>query len=210
MTQVHHIKKAKEHFYQVSVHIYHNGKESAIVNSYVYLLGMLLNSNGKCLHTQKRLAMSSLINSLKQLYVTKEQQMYLFDSMVGSVLGYASEIWGFHRARSIDFLMIPIFQNVVMSIIMQRKMTQVHHIKKAKEHFYQVSVHIYKNDCAESQCFLNGILKLNQIRQKLSFSEMAGDLLRNIFIITEKNQPLLIHMFILQKRLCRKSMLLAR
>jgi hypothetical protein len=36
--------------------------------------------------------------------LTKEQQMYLFDSMVGSVLGYASEIWGFHRARSIDFL----------------------------------------------------------------------------------------------------------
>jgi hypothetical protein len=71
---------------------------------------MLLNSNGKCLHTQKRLAqqggktMSSLINSLKQLYVTKEQQMYLFDSMVGSVLGYASEIWGFHRARDIDFM----------------------------------------------------------------------------------------------------------
>jgi Holliday junction resolvase RusA-like endonuclease len=26
---------------------------------------------------------------------------------------------------------------------------QVHHIKKAKEHFYQVSVHIYKNDCAD-------------------------------------------------------------
>jgi hypothetical protein len=65
---------------------------------------MLLNSNGKCLHTQKRLAMSSLINSLKQLYVTKEQQMYLFDSMVGSVLGYASEIWGFHRARGTDFI----------------------------------------------------------------------------------------------------------
>ena len=87
----------------VKEHFYHNGKESAIVNSYVYL-GMLLNSNGKCLHTQKRLAMSSLINSLKQLYVTKEHQMYLFDSMVESVLGYASEIWGFHRARSIDFL----------------------------------------------------------------------------------------------------------
>ena len=75
----------------VKEHFYYNGKESAIVNSYVYL-GMLLNSNGKCLHTRKRLAqqggktMSSLINSLKQLYVTKEQQMYLFDSMVGSVL----------------------------------------------------------------------------------------------------------------------------
>ena len=54
----------------------------------------------KCLHTQKRLAMSSL-NSLKQLYVAKVQHMHLFDSMVGSVLGYASEIWGFHRARDL-------------------------------------------------------------------------------------------------------------
>ena len=59
---------------------------------------MLLNSNGKFLQTQKRLAqqggkaMSSLINSLKQLYVTKEQQMYFFDSMVGSVLGYIRDM----------------------------------------------------------------------------------------------------------------------
>ena len=48
--------------------------------------------------------MSSLINSLKQLYVSKEQHIYLFDSMVGSVLGYVSEIWGFRRARDIDFI----------------------------------------------------------------------------------------------------------
>lgn len=82
----------------VKEHFYYNGKESAIVNSYVYL-GMLLISNGKCLHTQKRLVMSSLINSLKQLYVTKEQHMYLFDSMDGSVLGYASEIWGFSSCK---------------------------------------------------------------------------------------------------------------
>ena len=48
--------------------------------------------------------MPSIINYVKQLYVTKEQQMYLFDSMVGSVVGYASEIWDFHRARDIDFM----------------------------------------------------------------------------------------------------------
>ena len=82
----------------VKEHFYYNGKESATVNLYVYL-GMLLHLNGKCLHTQKRLAMSSLIKSLKQLYVTKEQHMPLFDSMVGSVLGYASEIWGFSSCK---------------------------------------------------------------------------------------------------------------
>jgi len=54
----------------VKEHFYYSGKELDIVNSYVYL-GMLLNSNGKFLQTQKRLAqqggkaMSSLINSLK-------------------------------------------------------------------------------------------------------------------------------------------------
>ena len=48
--------------------------------------------------------MSSLMNSLKQFFITPEEQMFLFDSMVGSILGYASEIWGFHRAKDIELI----------------------------------------------------------------------------------------------------------
>jgi hypothetical protein len=68
---------------------------------------MLLHYNGKFLQTEKRLsqqgarALSSLMNSLKSVYISTEQQCMLFDSMVGSVLSYALEICGFHRAHDI-------------------------------------------------------------------------------------------------------------
>ena len=74
------------------------------------LTGMLLHYNGKFLQTEKRLsqqearALSSLMNSLKSVYISTEQQCMLFDSMVGSVLSYASEIWGFHRAHDIEVI----------------------------------------------------------------------------------------------------------
>ncbi|XP_071126834.1 uncharacterized protein [Mytilus edulis] len=96
-------------FRPVDTNFYYDNKELQVVNSYVYL-GVLLHYNGKFLHTQKRLAqqgsraMSSLMNSLKQFFITPEEQMFLFDSMVGSVLGYASEIWGFHRAKDIELI----------------------------------------------------------------------------------------------------------
>jgi hypothetical protein len=83
--------------------------ELQIVDSYVYL-GMLLHYNGKFLQTEKRLsqqgacALSSLMNSLKSVYISTEQQCMLFGSMVGSVLSYASEIWGFHRAYDIEVI----------------------------------------------------------------------------------------------------------
>ena len=45
------------------------------------------------------------MNSLKSVYISIEQQCMLFDSMVGSVLRYASEIWGFHRAHDIEVIL---------------------------------------------------------------------------------------------------------
>jgi hypothetical protein len=83
--------------------------EHQMVDSYVYL-GMLLHYNGTFLQTEKRLsqqgarALSSLMNSLKSVYISTEQQCMLFDSMVGSVLSYASEIWGFHRVHDIEVI----------------------------------------------------------------------------------------------------------
>jgi hypothetical protein len=44
------------------------------------------------------------MNSLKGVYISTEQQCMLFDSMVGSFLSCASEIWGFHRAHDIATL----------------------------------------------------------------------------------------------------------
>ena len=93
----------------VNDHFFYDNMELKIVDSYVYL-GMLLHYNGKFLQTEKRLsqqgahALSSLMNSLKSVYISTEQQCMLFDSMVGSVLSYASEIWGFHRAHDIEVI----------------------------------------------------------------------------------------------------------
>lgn len=93
----------------VNDHFFYDNMELQIVDSYVYL-GMLLHYNGKFLQTEKRLsqqgarALSSLMNSLKSVYISTEQQCMLFDSMVGSVLSYASEIWGFHRAHDIEVI----------------------------------------------------------------------------------------------------------
>ncbi|CAG2248769.1 PHT [Mytilus edulis] len=74
-------------FRPVDTIFYYDNKELQVVNSYVYL-GVLLHYNGKFLHTQKRLAqqgsraMSSLMNSLKQFFITPEEQMFLFDRTV--------------------------------------------------------------------------------------------------------------------------------
>jgi hypothetical protein len=59
---------------------------------------------GTFLPQQGARALSSLMNSLKSVYISTEQQCMLFDSMVGSVLSYASEICGFHRAHDIEVI----------------------------------------------------------------------------------------------------------
>lgn len=71
---------------------------------------MLLHYDGKFLQTKKRSsqqgsrALSSLLSSLQQIYATTEQKLFLFDSMVGSVLSYTSEIWVFHCTGDSDLI----------------------------------------------------------------------------------------------------------
>lgn len=71
---------------------------------------MLLYSNGKFLHSQKRLsqqglrALPALLNSIKDSRLTNRKQVEIFDSMVASVLGYASEIWGSHRGHNVEVI----------------------------------------------------------------------------------------------------------
>jgi hypothetical protein len=80
-----------------------------------FFLKMLLTSttiqdNGKFLQTQKRLAeqggraLASLLNTMKSAYIVPEQQCDMFDSLVSSILNYASEVWGFHHASEIELV----------------------------------------------------------------------------------------------------------
>ena len=76
---------------------------------YIYL-GMLLHYNGKFTYTQKRAsqqgsrALASLTNSLQNLYINTNRKCFSFDTMISTVLNYASEIWGFHRARDVELV----------------------------------------------------------------------------------------------------------
>ena len=86
---------------------FYDNTELKIVNSYIYL-GVLFHYNGKFQQTQKRLAeqggraLSSLLNTLKAVCVSPEQQCAMFDSLVSSVINYGSEVWGFHHAKEIE------------------------------------------------------------------------------------------------------------
>ncbi|CAG2191060.1 unnamed protein product [Mytilus edulis] len=76
---------------------HYDNTELKVVDHYVYL-GVLLHYNGKFQQTQKRLAgqgsraLAALLNSLRSTYISPEQQCAMFDSLVMSILNYASEI----------------------------------------------------------------------------------------------------------------------
>ncbi|CAG2237088.1 unnamed protein product [Mytilus edulis] len=75
---------------------HYDNTELKVVDHYVYL-GVLLHYNGKFQQTQKRLAgqgsraLAALLNSLRSTYISPEQQCAMFDSLVMSILNYASE-----------------------------------------------------------------------------------------------------------------------
>ena len=76
----------------------------------ILLTSTTIQDNGKFLQTQKRLteqggiALASLLNTMKSAYIVPEQQCDMFDSLVSSILNYASEVWGFHHASEIELV----------------------------------------------------------------------------------------------------------
>ena len=87
--------------------IYLNGVELEVVNSFRYL-GVELFINGNWSWAQKHIAQHAtralhrLYNIFKQITVPITEQLKLFDSLVGSIMSYASESWGFHEAPDIE------------------------------------------------------------------------------------------------------------
>lgn len=69
---------------------------------------MLFNFNGKFLQTQKhvadqgRKALFAISNTMKNYSFNVETQCSVFDTYVHSILSYACEIWGFHKAPDIE------------------------------------------------------------------------------------------------------------
>ena len=79
------------------------------VNSFKYL-GINLFKNGNWFRSQKFIAqhalraLYNLFSVLKDVKLSVKQQLKLFDSLVGSILNFGSEIWGMHEATDVELV----------------------------------------------------------------------------------------------------------
>ena len=71
-------------------------------------LGTIFNSTGNFSLNQDYLAgkalkaLNILMYNCKKIPLTPKTQCQLFDSFVGSILGYGSEIWGYTKSKEIE------------------------------------------------------------------------------------------------------------
>ncbi|KAK6178526.1 hypothetical protein SNE40_013301 [Patella caerulea] len=92
--------------YQKMKKWFYNGNELEIVDTFNYL-GLILNYNGTFLKTQKhvadqgRKALFSVLRVCNGNFFNIETKLSVFDTYVGSILSYGSEIWGFHKAADV-------------------------------------------------------------------------------------------------------------
>ena len=85
------------------IDIFYNDILLEVVNSFKYL-GIMFFKNGSWNRTQKYIADYALfaLHKLNKLFqnitLPDSEKFKLFDCLVGSVLSYSSEVWGFHKA----------------------------------------------------------------------------------------------------------------
>ena len=85
----------------------YNGQDIEIVDNFNYL-GTVLNYTGSFTLNQEHLvgkalkAMNILLYKCKQYDLKPKLFCQLFDSFVGSICCYASEIWGFNKSKEIE------------------------------------------------------------------------------------------------------------
>ena len=85
-----------------NLQFYYDNQELGIVDSFKYL-GATFYKNGHWFRTQKSIAeyrtyaLHNLYKTLSNIELPISEQFILFDSLVGSVLSYAAEVWGYHK-----------------------------------------------------------------------------------------------------------------
>ena len=85
----------------------YDNQEIEIVNSFNYL-GVVFSSGGSMMQATKTLAdkalksMYALLETIRETKVPINVMFHLFDSLVGSILHYGCEIWGFSNAECIE------------------------------------------------------------------------------------------------------------
>ena len=104
-------KKTKIMIFETGRHTHHdfilNDTVLEIVTTFKYL-GVNLFKNGNWFRSQKRIAQHSLFSLHKlfivfnQLELTSSDKCRLFDSLVGSILNYSAEVWGYKDSKDIE------------------------------------------------------------------------------------------------------------
>ena len=88
---------------------YLNNVKLDLVNSFKYL-GVHFFKNGNWHRTQQRLAqhgsfaLHKLFSLFNQVELITSKKCKLFDVLVGSVLNYGAEVWGYHEAKDVEVL----------------------------------------------------------------------------------------------------------
>lgn len=89
--------------------LYLNNVKLEVVTSFKYL-GVHFFKNGNWSRTQKRLAqhatyaLHNLFSLFKQLELPTTEKCKLFDTLVGPILNYSSEVWGMHEAKDVEII----------------------------------------------------------------------------------------------------------
>ena len=94
------------------------GQNIEIIDSYYYL-GMLFNYNGnfctarKKITEQARQALFAVYRKIRNISIPVDLQLKLFDSLVSSILLYASEVWRFENKESIEKVHLQFCKNIL-------------------------------------------------------------------------------------------------
>lgn len=92
---------------KTDVEIYYNNSKLEVVECFKYL-GIMFYKNGswnrtqKCLSEYSSFALHNLNRLFQNITLSNQEKFKLFDCLVGSVLGYASEVWGFHGGPNVE------------------------------------------------------------------------------------------------------------
>lgn len=88
---------------------YLNNIKLEVVTSFKYL-GIHFFKNGNWFRIQKRLAqhasyaLHNLFSIFNQIELPDSHKCKLFDTLVGSILNYGSEVWGMHEAKDVEII----------------------------------------------------------------------------------------------------------
>ena len=91
------------------VNLYYNDSLLEVVDNFKYL-GVVFYRNGswnrtqKCLSEYGSFALHNLNRLFQNITLSCEEKFELFDCLVGSVLNYAAEVWGFHKGPDVERL----------------------------------------------------------------------------------------------------------